>query len=52
MIEAAGAGDDRLLGREPPVRLDAVGDLLAGLHVGILHIDRADAELPVSQDPS
>ena len=34
MIEAAGTRDDRLLGREPAMRLDAVGDLLAGLDIG------------------
>ena len=49
VIEAAGTRDDRLLGREPAMRLDARGDLLSGLDLGCLHVDGADAELPVAE---
>ena len=49
MIEAARAGDDGLLGREPSVRPDPFGDRFPALDLGILHIHGADAELLVCE---
>ena len=34
VIEAAGAGDNRLFGREPSMRFDPIHHLLSGLDIG------------------
>jgi len=49
MIEAAGAGDDRLFGREPSMRFDPLNHLLSGLDVWGLHVDGTDAKLLVAE---
>ena len=49
MIEAAGAGDDGLLRRQPAIGQDALRHDLPGLDLRILHIDGADAELLVAE---
>ena len=49
MIEAARAGYDGLLRRQPTMCCDPVGDQLAAFDVRGLHIDGADAELLVAE---
>ena len=49
MVEAACACDDGLLRRQPSIRFDAVGDLLAGFYVRVLHVDSAYAKLLVAE---
>src|SRR6185437_7521079 len=49
VIEAAGASDQGLFWREPPVGLDPIGDELGRLDVRRLDIDGADAELLVPE---
>ena len=49
MIEAAGAGDDRLFGREPSMRFDPLHHLLSGLDIGGLHVNGADTKLFVAK---
>src|SRR6202040_1377787 len=39
VVEAARARDDGLLGRQPAVNGDALGNALAGLDVRVLHVD-------------
>src|SRR5271166_1418502 len=49
MIEAAGTGDQGLLRRKPTMRSDAVSNLITAFDIWILHIDRANAQLLVTQ---
>jgi len=49
MVEPACTGDDRLLGREPPMCGDSLGNQRAGFYIGSLNIDRTDTELLIAQ---
>jgi hypothetical protein len=49
MVEAAGTGYDGLLRSKPTVRSYPVGNQLPALDVRSLHIDRADAQLFITE---
>ena len=49
VIEATRTGNDRLIGREPPVRPDPFSHLFAGLDIRRLNINGSDAELFVAE---
>ena len=51
VIKAARAGDYGLFRRQPFVLADARGNGFAAFDLGVLHVNRTDAELVISQQP-